>query len=154
MFGRDITYKNIHGTEVTRKFWFHLFPAEIAVLEMSYNGGITGFIDRISQTQDHGTLLKEFKDLICLCYGVRDGDDFLKSEDLTARFIGSGAYSALFMEFISDSNSASDFIKGVVPQEIKDLPDLPVPSSNPIPPPPMPATTVEAGKAIAQDAGM
>lgn len=153
MFGRDITYKNIHGTEVTRKFWFHLFPAEIAVLEMSYNGGITGFIDRISQTQDNATLLKEFKDLICLCYGVRDGDDFLKSDDLTARFIGSGAYSALFMEFISDSNSAVEFVKGVVPQEIKELSDLPAPKSSPIPPPPMPEATVQAGRDIIETTG-
>ena len=154
MLVRDITYRNIDGKQVTKKFYFHLEPAEIVEMELSHNGGISGFIERVSQTEDHATLIKEFKNIILTCYGVRDGDDFLKNDDLRTRFSGSGAYSALFMEFLQVPGAIEKFIRGVVPQEDQLLPQELTAPTSPIPPPPMPAATVEAGRAILNDAGM
>jgi hypothetical protein len=154
MLARDITYRDLNGKEVTKKFYFHLEPAEIVEMELSYNGGLTGFIERVSQTNDNATLIKEFKNIILTCYGVRDGDDFIKNQDLRDRFSGSGAYSALFMEFLQKPGAIEEFINGVVPQEEQLVPPDLKPPTTPIPPPPMPAATVEAGRALVQDAGI
>lgn len=149
MLKREITYETLDGDTVTNTFYFNLTKAEITELELGYDGGITGFIQRVSATQDNRKLIEEFKRIILLCYGVREGDSFVKTQELRDRFAGSNAYSELFMEFLTVPGSVEEFLKGVMPKVTSDS----EPAKAPVmPPPPLPPATVEAGHQIVKEA--
>lgn len=153
MFVREIEYRTLDGELTKSKFWFSINEQEVAELELSQNGGLSGLIDRLIATQDNEKAMKEFKKLILMSYGVRDGDSFIKTPEMTTRFQGHPAFSALYIEFFTKEGALAEFIKGALPQDFDEKADALKPASV-IPPPPMPAPTVEAGKQIAQDAGM
>lgn len=147
MFIRNITYVDLDGNTQTKPFHFHLSEAEVVELESEHHGGLTGFAERVSHTENYGALVKEFKHIVLTAYGLREGDSFLKTEDLRIRFQGSGAFSALFMEFLQDQTALTDFINGVMPKKPTDTTGIETKSSV-IPPPPLPPATVEAGHQI------
>ena len=133
MLTRDITYTNLDDKEVTRKFYFNMTEAELVELETSFgNIGLVESMNRIVEAQDVETMMKEFKRIILMTYGVRDGDDFMKSEEQNRRFEGSNAYSALFMEFLTVEGALAEFIQGVMPKNGKVIKEE---KSN-LPPPP------------------
>lgn len=147
MFIRNITYVDLDKNTVTRPFHFHLSEAEVVELESEHHGGLTGFAERIQHTENYGDLVKEFKHIVLSAYGYRDGDSFIKTDLDRVRFQGSGAYSALFMEFLQNQASLTEFINGVMPQKPTDTTGIETKSSV-IPPPPMPEATIEAGRQI------
>jgi hypothetical protein len=53
-----------------------------------------------------------------LAYGKRseDGKRFVKNANVREEFESSEAYSALFMELVTDTDSAIEFINGIIPQ--------------------------------------
>lgn len=153
MLKREITYKNLDGETVTNEFYFNLTKAEIAELELSHFGGLGEFIKRVSATQDQKVLVEEFKRIILLCYGIRDGDSFIKTDQLRQRFEGTNAYSELFIEFLTVPGSLETFIRGVVPQEWEEERKA-AEKKAVMPPPPLPDATVEAGRQIVQDANL
>lgn len=156
MLKKEITYKNFDGDTVTRTFYFHLTRAEW--LEMEVQGiGLQRMMQQAMETRDVEAMHNTIKNFVLTGYGVRDGEDFLKTEDLRQRFKATDAYSVLFIELLQDDKKAIDFIRGMLPQEmLKEIDaNLPAPvASSPIPPPPLPAETIAAGHAIANDAGM
>jgi len=152
MFAREIEYKTLDGEPAKGKFWFSLNEGEIAELSLSHDRGLEGLIERLIATQDNERALKEFERIILMSYGVRDGDSFIKTPEMTTRFQGHPAFSALYIEFFTKDGALADFIKGALPQASNDEADK---TKTPVmPPPPLPQATVEAGNQIAQDAGM
>lgn len=152
MFVREIEYRTLDGQPATGKFWFSLNEGEIADLELAQNGGLTGLIERLIATNDNEKALREFKRIILMSYGIRDGDSFIKTPEMTTRFQGHPAFSALYVEFFTKEGALAEFIKGALPQGFNEDVEVLKPTSV-IPPPPMPAPTVEAGRAIATEAG-
>jgi hypothetical protein len=134
MYKRPITYEDFNGNKVTETFHFHLSKAELVELELSYDDGFTATLQRIVETQDARSLVKEFKALILLAYGVRseDGKRFIKNDQLREEFVQHPAYSALFMELATDEKAAGDFVTGIVPN---DLADQMAPQDKPLAPP-------------------
>lgn len=162
MLRKEITYKDFDGNEITRPFYFNLTQAEWLEMEASAQG-FQRMMERLMESRDMDAMLNTFKSLIIKGYGVRDGEDFVKTEDARRRFESSEAYSVLFMELFQDDKKAIEFLRAMLPQEMmKELPPLTAPEGFPvgatqpsvIPPPPMPTGTIEAGRQIAQDAGM
>ena len=153
MFAREIEYKTLDGEPAKNKFWFSLNEGEIAELSLSHDRGLEGLIERLIATQDNEKALKEFKKIILMSYGVRDGDSFIKTPEMTTRFQGHPAFSALYIEFFTKDGALAEFIKGALPQDFdKDKEET---AKAPVmPPPPLPQATIEAGKQLAQDAGM
>ena len=148
MLIRDITYENLDNQTVTRAFYFNLTAAEVLELETSFGSiGLVEAINRIAEAKDVDTMMKEFKRIILMTYGIRDGDDFLKDEELTRRFVGSGAYSALLMEFLTVDGALVKFIEGVAPKKV---PGMEEEKPN-IPPPP---TAFEVAKITPQQMAM
>lgn len=147
MFIRNITFVDLDGNTQTKPFHFHLSEAEVVELESEHHGGLTGFAERVSHTENYGALVKEFKHIVLTAYGLREGDSFLKTEDLRVRFQGSGAFSALFMEFLQDQTALTDFINGVMPKKPVEATGIESKLSV-IPPPPLPPATIEAGHKI------
>lgn len=125
MLKKTMTYTDYNGTQRTEDFYFNLSKAELAELNASTEGGLEEYIKRIVAEQNFKEIVSMFKKLITLSYGEKslDGKRFIKSDEITAAFVQTEAYSDLFMELASDAQAASDFVNGIVPADLrKNLP--------------------------------
>lgn len=121
MLKKTITYTDYNGVERTEDFYFNLSEAELMEMEMSTEGGMEAYLNKIVSTQDKPTLIKLFKEIILKSYGEKslDGKHFDKSEKLSNAFSHTEAYSILFMELATSDEAAALFINGVIPQNVK-----------------------------------
>lgn len=120
MLKKTITYVDYNGVERTDDCYFNLSKAEITEMEMSTAGGLAEMIQNIIKAQDAPAIIKIFKDLILKAYGEKspDGKRFIKSKELSTAFSQTEAYSILFMELATDADAASDFVNGIIPQNV------------------------------------
>ena len=120
MFKKKITYTDYNGQERTEDFYFNLSKSELIMLESSTPGGYTAMLQRIIDSKDNTQLMKIFTDLIKMSYGVKsdDGKHFIKNDQVVEDFLNSAAFDQMFTEFFPDENAASNFAKGIIPQEI------------------------------------
>jgi hypothetical protein len=114
---KTITYEDFNGDTVSEDFFFHLSKAELIELEMSHEGGLSASLQRIVDAKDGKGIIEEFKNIILSAYGKRseDGKRFVKNQLLREEFESTEAYSALFVELVTDTDAAVEFINGVVP---------------------------------------
>jgi len=120
MLKKTITFTDYDGNERTEDFYFNLTKAEITEMNMGVSGGMEKFINKIVSTQDTPSLIKIFKDIIQMSYGVKsaDGRRFIKTDEVKQEFMETEAYSQLFMELATDSDAAAKFINGIIPQDL------------------------------------
>lgn len=116
MITKRITYTDYLGQKRTEDFSFNISKAESAELELSVDGGLSELLRRIIKAEDKYALIREFKKVLVLSYGVisPDGRRFIKSKELTDSFIQTEAYSNLFMELATDDKAASEFVNGIL----------------------------------------
>ena len=92
-------------------------------MEMEWNteGGMDAYINKIVSNQDHGTLIKLFKEIILKSYGEKslDGKHFVKNEKLSEAFSQTEAFVELYMELASNDKAAAEFINGIIPQDVQ-----------------------------------
>ena len=117
MLTKQITYTDYNDEQITETFYFNLSKAEIAEMQLTHPGGYAEYLQRIIESKDQAQLVKAFKDLIMIAYGVKseDGKHFRKSEELSKDFEQSEAYSELFMELLSSADAAAAFVNGIMP---------------------------------------
>ena len=122
MLKKVIKYTDYNGVEREEEKYFNFNKAELMEMELTTVGGLSGLIEKIIQTKDYPSLVKMFKGLILDSYGVKsaDGVQFEKSESIRKRFEQSEAYSELFMELATNSESAANFINGIIPKDLRD----------------------------------
>lgn len=124
MIKKTFTYNDYNGLERTEEHYFGLNKAEITEWEMSMNGGMTAFINSVIAAQDQPSLVKLFKNLILLAYGVKslDGKRFMKEKPDGSRYADefkeTEPYSMLFMELATDADAAAAFINGIMPEDV------------------------------------
>ena len=120
MVCKTITFTDYGGNKRTEEFRFNLNKAELAMLEMSEVGDFKKKMQRIIQAQDGPAILKAFKDIIKMSYGVKSDDDrrFIKSDELFEEFEQTEAYSELIMELLSDEKAAAEFVAAILPSDI------------------------------------
>lgn len=118
MLKKTITYEDFNGDQVSEDFFFHLSKAELVEMELSHDGGLSEALQRIVDAQDGKGIVTEFKNIILSSYGKRseDGKRFVKNATIREEFESSEAYSALFMELVTNTDAAVEFVNGVVPQ--------------------------------------
>ena len=119
MLKKTITYKDLFTEEeVTDDFFFHLSKAELVELELSHKDGLSEALQRIIAAEDGKGIVTEFKKIILMSYGKRseDGKRFVKNANVREEFESSEAYSTLFMELVTNTDSAIEFINGIIPQ--------------------------------------
>lgn len=122
MLKKTITYKNPFTDETkTEDFYFNINKAEATKLAMIEGEGLDERLREMIATNNIKEVLAIFERFITLGFGKREGDDFIKSPDLSARFIASEAYSEMFLEFIKDPNKLAAFINGLVPQDLEEF---------------------------------
>jgi len=117
---KTITYKDFDGDEVSEDHFFHLSKAELIELEMSHQGGLSAALQKIVAAEDGASIIREFKKIILMAYGKRsdDGKRFVKTQALRDEFESTEAYSALFVELVTNTDSAIEFVNGVIPQNM------------------------------------
>lgn len=117
MLKKTITYTDFNDEEVSEDFFFHLSKAELVELEMSHEGGLSQSLQNIIDAEDNKRLIEEFKNIILGSYGQKslDGRRFVKNQTLREEFESTEAYSTLFMELVTDTGAAVEFINGVIP---------------------------------------
>lgn len=121
MFKKTAVYKDLNGVEKSKDCYFHFFESEIFEMEMSEKGGFAETIHAIIAAEDTPTLTKILKDFVLSAYGVKspDGDQFIKSKEISTAFSQTGAFSAIYMELVSDDEKAAEFINALIPEEMK-----------------------------------
>lgn len=117
MLKKTITYEDFDGEKKVGDFFFHLSKAELVELEMSHRGGLSAALERIVESEDNKEIIAEFKNIILMAYGERseDGKRFVKNQELRDEFASTEAYSALFMELVTDTDAATQFVNGIMP---------------------------------------
>ncbi len=140
MLKREITFEDFEGNQKKKTFYFNLSKAELVELEANTDGGIEATIKRIQEAEDVKTLIGLFKEIILASIGERsdDGEYFMKSPEIRARFAGHPAYSELFLQLATDANAATDFIQGVLPSDLVKEALAQIPQDKPLAPPPAP----------------
>lgn len=124
MLKKDITYDNLDGEKVTETFYFHLNKADLAKMELEA-GGMEAKLKKIIDSKNGKSIIEAFEDIIRRSYGQRseDGKNFIRTPEITEKFMSSEAYSALFMELLTDATKGAEFVRALVPQDlVKQLP--------------------------------
>lgn len=119
MFKKTVKYINFNGEEKSKDLYFHLSKPEL--IDMAVMDAADKY-RAILDNNDVPALLEEIKKLIFDGYGVKseDGERFEKSEELSKAFVQSPAYEALYMELQTNTQSAIEFFKGMIPQDLAD----------------------------------
>ena len=122
MLKKTITYTDFNGDEVREDYYFHLSAADLVELEVSKDGGMAAWIQRIPTLTNQSEVVAEFKKLILMSYGKKspDGKRFIRSKELCDEFTQTPAYSKLFMTLCTDATVAAEFFNGVIPQDMEE----------------------------------
>lgn len=120
MISKTIKYTDYNDEEREETFYFNLNKAELMEMELGTSGGYTAFLKRIRDSKDIPSLASVFKELILKTYGVKsdDGKRFIKTQELRDAFEQSEAYSELYMELATNTDSAVAFINGIIPKKL------------------------------------
>lgn len=118
MLKRTIKYTDYKGNERTEDFYFNMSKAELAEMELTTDGGLSDYIEKIIKASDQAQIVKLFKELLLKSYGEKseDGRRFIKGKELSEAFSQTEAYSILFMELAGDADKAAEFVNGIVPE--------------------------------------
>lgn len=118
---KSITFTDFNDQTVTEDHYFHLSKADLVELEVSHQGGLQTWITHIVEAEDAKALIAEFKKLILASYGMKsnDGRRFLKTQELREGFESSPAYEELFIELVTNSDKAAEFVNGIVPKGLE-----------------------------------
>ena len=120
MIKKTIEYVDYNGENRKEEFYFNLSKAEVMEMEMSKNGGLSEYIQRIVKSSDNAAIIALFKEIICKSYGEKslDGKRFIKNKELTEAFVQTEAYSELFMELATNADEAAAFVNGIIPKNM------------------------------------
>ena len=121
MLKKTITYTDYNGYERTEDFYFNFNESELTDMQLTTEGGLDQFIQKIIDTKDMPNLIKLFKELVLKAYGEKsaDGKRFIKVDKdgyrLANDFAQTEAFNKLYMELVQDDVAAANFFKAVVP---------------------------------------
>lgn len=118
MITRTINFTDFDGIPQSEVHNFHLGKSELVELELSMEGGISASLQRIIATNDNAAMAGEFKRIILASYGIREGNRFIKSPQLSEEFSQTAAYDALFAELTLEDGKAAEFINGIMPPDL------------------------------------
>lgn len=120
MLKKTITFEDLDGNKITEDFWFHLSKADLAEMLMVGGDDFEKNLHKIVDSGNGQLIMDTFKDLIGRSVGRRSENNrsFVKTKEIRDEFMGSDAYSVLFLELVTTANAAAEFIRGVVPSDM------------------------------------
>lgn len=121
MIKKTINYDDVNGKPRTEDFYFNLTKSDIhewAMVQPDYD--LEALLREMTASQDATVILKNFKLLISKSVGLRSegGRGFMKTPEFAAEFMGSNAYSELFLELVQDGGKMSAFVNGIIPPDV------------------------------------
>jgi hypothetical protein len=123
MIRKEITFDGIEGP-VTEEFYFALTTAELMEQMLEVVGDVRGDLAEqlraVVESNDPKLILSTFKRIVLNSVGKRDGAKFLKDAKTREDFEGSGAYSELLFEMITNAGFAAQFIKAMLPKNFEE----------------------------------
>lgn len=122
MLAKKIKYKNFHGEDVEKTFYFHFSKPEMMEMNFAQEGGMQAYFDRISNERDGRKILETFKELILKSVGDRsdDGERFVKTDEFATAFSQTNAYEVLYMELAGSADAGAEFLLGCMPADMRD----------------------------------
>ena len=120
MITRTFTYEGFDGKLYSDTWYFHLNEAESFKIRARNIEGMDGMLRTLSRTNDGGEIMDLIDTIILNSVGKKsiDGRQFIKNPEVRDEFRQTNAYSQLFMELISDSEKASEFMIGILPAKL------------------------------------
>lgn len=127
MISETIKYEDFDGNPQEETWHFHLTKADIVELQMEFGGTMEeGALEKrlkeLFQTKDAKVIIKFFKDMITRSVGRRIEKDgkvrFDRTEDISNEFMQTEAYSAFFMELVTNAEKGAKFFNGLVPRDL------------------------------------
>jgi hypothetical protein len=122
MLKKTMTYKDLDGKPVTEDFYFNLTRAELTLLGLNNEAqNIEARLRKMIAAQDGVAIVQEFVRILELAYGRRseDGKRFMKDPEYWKEFTQTEAYSDLVMEVLTDGERSAEFIKGLMPTDMR-----------------------------------
>lgn len=121
MLKRTIKYEDFDGNEQEEVFYFNISKPELIEMEVEHPLGFTNWMEEVMRAKDNKVLMEQFKKIILMSYGEKspDGRQFVKNDELRAKFENSAAYIALFTEFIMEKDALADFTIGILPRDMR-----------------------------------
>ena len=121
MLKKSIKYTDYNGVERVEDFYFNLSKAEVAEMELSVDGGMSAMLEKIVESNNNKEIIAMFKQIILKAYGEKseDGKRFVKNEKLSEGFAQTEAFSELFVELALNEDKAAEFVKGILPGELR-----------------------------------
>lgn len=122
MIIKSITYKNIDGQLTQEDYGFQITEAEFTKVTITRGG--PAYLEQlrtlanITEEDVFGRgkeIMDVFDTLLGDAVGKREGDLFIKNEDIRKRFMYSGAYDAFFMDLIGAPDSGAQFLRKMLP---------------------------------------
>lgn len=122
MLRRTIKFEDFDGAEKESTHYFNLSKPELIELEVEFDAGFEGMINKIVETNNRRDLVAIFKRIVLMSYGIKEQDGdvirFVKSESIRERFTQTMAYNTLYMELATDDDKAAEFMKGILPADV------------------------------------
>ena len=121
MFSHILRTKGIFDDEpTTKKLYFHMSRREMFDFIHRYDN-VTNFEKWIQAAVDNNdlyTMMRFFDDLIGTAYGERQGERFVKSEQIKESFLNSPEYEELFDQMMDNPGLVREFYQGILPEKI------------------------------------
>lgn len=125
MLKKTIPYHDLDGNKLEETFEFHMSQADLAKMALKKEGKDGGFdqwVRNLIASNDGEEIVENFEKILLATIGKRSPDNksFIKTPEITQAFQGSEAYSILFMELVTDMEKMSEFVNGVVPENMRE----------------------------------
>lgn len=124
MLKKTITYTDYLGTTRTEDSYFNLSRSELSDMQMSVDGGLDKWLDKIMKGKSNREIYNTFVDIVDKAYGELspDGKYHLKEDEeghkLYKKFKQSPAYDALMDEICQNESTIAEFCKGILPKSL------------------------------------
>ena len=121
MVKRNITYRDFEGEERTDVFYFNLTEAELADIELEYDGDMAKKLQNMQEKHDGRGVFAMISNLILRSYGEKtsDGKRFVKNAEMREAFAASDAYSKLLFDLLEDDSKLANFMTAIMPVDIR-----------------------------------
>lgn len=119
MLKKSISFTNFDGRQVTKDYYFNITKAEIALRELESDGTWSESLEIIKNSNKGSVVMPEFRRILQWMYGEKDGDAFVKSEEVWSRFNNSEPWSVLIMELLQNAGYAAEFIAAAMPADMR-----------------------------------
>lgn len=121
MFSHIIRVKGFFDDEPkAKKLYFHLSRREMFDFIKQYDNikNFEEWMQSAINAEDFYTLMEFFDNLIGSSYGERQGERFVKTDQIKESFLNSPEYEVLFDEFMEKPHLVKEFYEGIFPEKI------------------------------------